>query len=74
MTAAQDLYYVSSSGDVLDQVVAKHYGDTRGGKVEKVLAANPDLASKGAVLPAGVRITLPALDLDTPPETAQLWG
>lgn len=74
MTAVSDLYYVSSDGDVLDQVVSQHYGDTLDGKVEAVLAANPGLAGLGAVLGAGVRITLPDLSDTQANETAQLWG
>lgn len=74
MTAVSDLFYVSSEGDVLDEVVAGHYGDTLDGKVEAVLAVNPGLAALGAVLSAGVRITLPDLITSTPVETEQLWG
>ncbi|WP_037228631.1 tail protein X [Roseobacter sp. GAI101] len=74
MTAVPGLYFVSSDGDVLDQVVASHYGDTSGLKVEAVLAANPGLGALGAVLNAGVRILLPDLETSTPMETAQLWG
>lgn len=74
MTAGPDLYYVSSDGDVLDAIVAAHYGDTLDGKVEAVLAANPGLSALGAVLDAGVRIALPDLSTTGPVETEQLWG
>ena len=74
MTAVSDLFYVSSEGDVLDEVVAGHYGDTLDGKVEDVLAANPGLAALGAVLEAGIRISLPDLSASKPLETEQLWG
>ncbi len=74
MTAVSGLCYVSSDGDVLDAIVAAHYGDTSGRKVEAVLAANPGLSARGAVLGAGVRITLPDLDTTGPVETEQLWG
>ena len=74
MTAGSGLYYVSSEGDVLDVIVAVHYGDTLGGKVEAVLAANPGLSAQGAVLAAGVRIILPDLSTTEPVETEQLWG
>lgn len=74
MTADPDLYYDSSDGDVLDAIVSAHYGDTLDGKVEAVLAANPGLAALGAVLDAGVRITLPDLSTTGPVETEQLWG
>ncbi|SMX27304.1 Phage Tail Protein X [Pelagimonas phthalicica] len=71
---ASDLYYVTSDGDVLDQVVSAHYGDALGGKVEAVLRANSGLAAEGAVLRAGLRIALPERGNQTPVETAQLWG
>ena len=74
MTAVSDLFYVSSEGDVLDEIVAGHYGDTLDGKVEAVLTANAGLAALGAVLSAGVRITLPDLSTSIPVETEQLWG
>ena len=74
MTVVSDLFYDCSDGDILDAVVAAHYGDTQGGKVEAVLAANPGIASLGAVLDAGVRIRLPDLSSSQPVETDQLWG
>ncbi len=74
MTAGSDLFYVSSEGDMLDQVIAAHYGDTNGGKVDAVLAANPGLAGLGVVLEPGVRILLPDLSEAQPAETEQLWG
>lgn len=74
MTVGSDLYYRSSDGDVLDAIVAAHYGDTLDGKVEAVLAANPGLGGLGPVLSAGVRIFLPDLSTSGPTETAQLWG
>jgi phage tail protein X len=74
MTVGSDLFYVTSDGDVLDAIVTAHFGDTLGGKVEAVLAANPGLGAKGAVLNAGVRIALPDLTNTGPVETEQLWG
>ncbi|WP_299298129.1 tail protein X [uncultured Tateyamaria sp.] len=59
---------------MLDQVIAAHYGDTNGGKVDAVLAANPGLAGLGVVLEPGVRILLPDLSEAQPAETEQLWG
>lgn len=74
MTAVSGQYYHSKDGDILDEVVFAHYGDTAGGKVEAVLSANPGLAALGAIMDAGVRIFLPDLATDTPTETEQLWG
>lgn len=72
--ADSDLFYVSRSGDVLDQIVFNHYGDTDDLKVEAVLEANRGLADLGPVLGEGIRILLPDLSGAQPVETEQLWG
>ncbi|WP_300067677.1 tail protein X [uncultured Ruegeria sp.] len=74
MTAVSGQYYLSKDGDVLDELVFAHYGDTAAGKVEAVLSANPGLAALGAVLDAGVSVFLPDVTSETPTETDQLWG
>lgn len=74
MTADSDLSYVTSDGDMLDAIVARHYGDTQGGKVETVLDSNPGLAARGPVYPAGIRIILPPITAPRHSETEQLWG
>lgn len=74
MTVVSGQFYHSKDGDILDEVVFAHYGDTSGEKVEAVLAANPGLAALGATFTAGVVIYLPDLDQETPTETDQLWG
>jgi phage tail protein X len=74
MMADSVQYYVSSDGDILDQIVFNHYGNTSARQVEAVLDANRGLAALGAVLSAGVRITLPVLTDDNPTETVSLWG
>lgn len=60
-------------GDFLDDLVAQHYGAAAAsGALSVVLAANPGLAARGPVLPAGVTIVLP----DLPPAHAgvlRLW-
>lgn len=65
--------YVTSDGDMLDAVCRHHYGP-RAGTVEAVLQANPGLAGRGPVLPAGVRIELPDLG-EAPPSSGavRLW-
>lgn len=50
--------YRTRDGDVLDLICHKHYGPN-GWSLEAVLATNPGLAAKGAVLPAGLTIELP---------------
>ena len=63
--------YVTVDGDMVDLVCRRHYGRRRGA-VEAVLEANPGLAARGPVLPAGVEILLP--DLPSPgPAIARLW-
>ena len=62
------------AGDFLDELVVQHYGvDAASAALDAVLAANPGLAARGPVLPAGVRVVLPDLK---PPAAGvlQLWG
>lgn len=68
--------YVTSDGDVLDAVIVAHYGqraDALGKVLQSVLAANPGLAERGAVLPAGVSISLPELPAVPSTPTVRLW-
>ena len=64
--------YETRDGDVIDQICRAHYGP-RPGAVEAVLRANPGLATRGVVLPAGITIQLP--DLPDPDAIAvvRLW-
>lgn len=71
--AGSDQFYVSSEGDVIDQIAFNHYGNTASGQLEAVLAANPGIPELTGVLDAGVRIRLPDLTDDTPIEAVQLW-
>ena len=49
-------------GDALDDLVAQHYGvGSVSGALSAVLAANPGLAARGPILPAGVKIVFPDL-------------
>ena len=60
-------------GDFLDELVAQHYGvEVASGALAAVLEANPGLAARGPVLPAGVEIVLPDL---APADTGvlRLW-
>lgn len=69
-----EVEYVTRDGDVLDAVVYAAYGQTGGGVVEAVLLANPSLVDAPAILPAGVRITLPDIALpDTDTTAITLW-
>lgn len=61
MTTTTEAKYTTRYGDTVDYICWRHYGSERNGTTEAVLAANMGLAERGAVLPAGVAITLPAL-------------
>jgi phage tail protein X len=65
--------YSTSDGDTLEFVAWKHYGTQAGQVVERVLAANPGLADRGPLLPAGVLINLPELESVGVTEGVKLW-
>lgn len=66
------MIYISKDGETLDFICWVHYGRTTG-VVEKVLKANRHLAEFGAVLSAGIRITLPTLDEPKSNQKIKLW-
>ena len=62
-------------GDTVDLLVHRHYGRTAG-ITEVVLAANPGLAGKGLVLPAGTPVSLPPVEEKAghrQPALVRLW-
>lgn len=63
-------HHVTQDGDMLDEACWRYYG-RQGGAVEAVLAANPGLAARGAVYPAGQPIALP--DLAQPRRPVRDW-
>lgn len=71
-----DAVYETSHGDVLDQICHRHYG-VIDSAIERVLEANPGLADRGAILPRGVRILLPAVPAENTTSsiqpTVRLW-
>lgn len=63
----------TQQNDTVDTLCWRHYGRTAG-VVEAVLDANPGLASYGAVLPAGLLITLPDIQTSAPErQMVSLW-
>lgn len=56
-----DTTYKTSQGDMLDEICWRFYDGVQSGAVEKVLAANPDLADLGPILPINTTIILPEL-------------
>lgn len=65
--------YVTRAGDTVDYVAWKFYGSTDNRVTEQVLEANPGLADQGAVLPAGMTITLPEISAPAKTTGVKLW-
>ncbi|MFP4182779.1 MAG: tail protein X [Thiohalospira sp.] len=66
--------YRTTDGEMVDEICHRHYGRTRG-VVEQVLEANPGLAARGPILPAGVRVELPEIVEEVTQEEVKLpWG
>ena len=65
--------YITREGDMADYIAWKNYCTLDDRVVEQLLDANPGLADRGPILPAGVRITLPDLQLETAAEAVKLW-
>ena len=64
--------HITSDGEVLDWICWRHYGRTRD-VVEKVLESNLGLADYGPILPAGLRITLPAIPPPATTRVQRIW-
>ena len=64
--------YRTKEGEVLDQIAFRYYG-THEGTVEAVLEANPNLADEGVTLPAGLLVTLPAMNAPAKNKPIRLW-
>ncbi len=74
MSTTTEAKHTTRHGDTVDYICWRHYGTERNGTTEAVLAANIGLAERGAVLPAGVVITLPALAQPAKAKkTVNLW-
>lgn len=68
------VYYRSKDGDTVDAIVWRYYERQDNRIVELVLDANPGLADRGAILPAGLRIALPEFQEPAQQRTVRLWG
>lgn len=64
--------YLTRDGDVVDRIVWDHYEDL--GQLDAVMTANPGLAARGPVLPAGIEITLPPRPVAPVQTPIRLWG
>jgi phage tail protein X len=65
--------YRTKDGDVLDDIVARYYGDQENRIVELVLEANPGLADLGPIMPAGVDVVMPERPPVVARRTTKLW-
>lgn len=65
--------YVTKAGDTADYIAWKFYGYQDQKTVEQVLDANPGLADRGPILPAGIRVDLPALVKPVATPGVKLW-
>ena len=64
--------YQTKDGDVLDLICRNHYGNVDAA-LNAVLVANPGLSANEPVLPAGILILLPDLDVSEV-TTIRLWN
>ncbi len=65
--------YITREGDTADYITWKYYGYQDKQTVEQVLAANPGLADRGPILPAGITVELPTLATTTTTTGVKLW-
>lgn len=65
--------YMTSDGDTADSIAWRYYGTQSGRVVEQLLAANPGLADRGPILPAGILVSLPEIELESEAEVVRLW-
>ena len=65
--------YIPSDGDTADQIAWGYYGPRDGLAVERLLDANPGLADRGPLLPAGITIVLPDLPMPATQQGIRLW-
>ncbi|MCT4575069.1 MAG: tail protein X [Alphaproteobacteria bacterium] len=65
--------YITKDNDCLDHICWKHYGKTDGKIVEQVLEENRHLKNEGALLKAGLKITLPEIKEKPNNQKIKLW-
>jgi phage tail protein X len=73
MMAGSAVFYRSKEGEILDEIVWRHYGNRVAGALETVLEANQGIAGLGPVLPVNTRILLPEITTPKEAETVSLW-
>lgn len=65
--------YLTIEGDVVDHIAFRIYGRSDGA-TERLLEANPGLADRGPVLPAGIAVQLPPPPAQAPRQAIRLWS
>lgn len=63
---------ITQDEDMVDAIAFRHYG-TSDGTPEAILDANPGLAARGPVLPAGLTIVLPPVARPVPGPAVTLY-
>jgi len=67
-------FYHSKDGDTADSIAWAVYGRQNDKVVEQLLEANPGLADRGPVLPAGLRLVIPDAPAPATGRQVRLWG
>lgn len=62
----------TSDGDMVDAISRAHYGTEA--HTAAIYDANPGLAARGPILPAGLLIVLPSVPRDPVEQPIRLWG
>ena len=65
--------YITEDGDTADLIAFKYYGTTSALVVERMLESNTGLAANGPVLPGGITVTLPEIDITEKVQGVRLW-
>lgn len=64
--------YLTQQNDMLDAICHKYYQGNIN-TLDVVLAANPGIAKHGALLPAGLAIELPEIQVEENDQRVTLW-
>lgn len=65
--------YLTKTGDTLDEIAYRYYGNTNNKVVERILEVNFGISQYEALLPAGVLIELPEVQQSTEKRKVKLW-
>lgn len=65
--------YLTKTGDTLDEIAYRYYGNTNNKVVERILEVNFGISQYEALLPAGVLIELPEVKQSTETRKVKLW-